>query len=447
MPSILSVALAALAVSSACAPAPDPRPNVLLIVVDTLRADHLGAYGYQKRETSPHIDELARSSLRFDRAYAAAAWTRPSIASILTGLSPLTHGANVAGAMLGEDIETLAETFHGAGFATAGVVSNAHLLREVGFAQGFDLWSEEHARDHEYVSSEAVTADALEMLAQLSDERAPWFLFVHYFDPHFAYIDHEDIAYAAHAAPLLQGDEPMSELRQTVDRWSDEDREFLLGRYDEEIRVTDAAIGELLGYLAASGADEETLIVFTADHGESFGERNEIGHGSLREEVIRVPLLLRPPRGVEARAIQQPVSLLSIAPTLLELAGVEHDADRFHAASLAEWLFGDPAQSTAGPVFSEILWKQGVVEGRYKLVLDTQRERIEVYDLFADPNEMRNLAGHMPKLSERLEGLIRQQTKLRRPAEGTPQRIDDAMRERLRGLGYTEEGAPDISPR
>jgi arylsulfatase A-like enzyme len=440
------VAAVALIALTACAPAAEPRPNVLLIVVDTLRADHLGTYGYARRETSPHIDALAERSVRFERAYAAAAWTLPSIASILTGLAPPVHGANRPGARLGDGIETVAESFRAAGFATAGVVSNAHLLREVGFAQGFDLWSEDHARGHEYVSSRGVTRDALEMLEQLSARDAPWFLFVHYFDPHFAYLDHPDFAFAAGGAPLLDGTQSMRELENSVTEWSEADRQFLIGRYDEEIRVTDAAIGELLGGLAAAGLEDRTLIVFTADHGEAFGEQDEIGHGTLREEVIRVPLILKPPHSSAAREISEPVSLLAIAATLLEIAEVRHDPASFGAASLASRLSDPATERAAEPVFSEILWTESVVDGDDKLVLDRRQRRATLYDLASDPGETRDISRKRAAARARLTRLIRERgAQLRRP-EPAVREIDPEMRERLRQLGYTEQGGPAVGP-
>ena len=173
--------LCLVAVLASCGQAPATQPNVLLIVIDTLRADHLGAYGYRHRDTSPAIDQFAKRATRFTRAYATAGWTRPSVGSILTGLPPASHGANTIWNHLHPDVETLAESFKAAGYSTAGVVSNRHLLKKIGFAQGFDLWDESQAQGAEHISSHQINGLALSMLDELDSAERPWFLFVHYF--------------------------------------------------------------------------------------------------------------------------------------------------------------------------------------------------------------------------------------------------------------------------
>ena len=422
---------------TACGPPPDPRPNVLLIVVDTLRADHLGYAGYAGDPT-PNIDALARRSIDFERAYAPAAWTRPSIASILTGLDPLSHGANRIDNALRPQIETLAETFSTAGYATGGVVSNVHLLESVGFRQGFEHWNEEHARDHLYVSSEQVTDAAIAILDDLKNEPEPWFLFVHYFDPHYAYIDHGDYDDAPTATALVTGEESMRSLKEKAPRMTPRDLAVLIGRYDEEIRLTDAGIGRLLERLEESGAANSTVTLFTSDHGEEFGERDAIGHSTLYDEVIRVPLLLSVPGGLEARQIDDPVSLVSVAPTLLELADISFDPARFDAGSLAPWTEADPPPMDTAPIFSEIFKKHSVTQGRFKLMRDEETGEVALYDLDRDPRETRDLSGTKPRAYERLTRLLLERRKTRRAPAATYE-TDPAMREQLRELGYTDD--------
>ena len=422
---------------NACGPPPDPRPNVLLIVVDTLRADHLGYAGYAGDPT-PHIDELAQQSVDFERAYAPAAWTRPSIASILTGLDPLSHGANRIDHALPPQIETLAESFASAGYATGGVVSNVHLLETVGFRQGFDLWDEEHARDHLYVSSERVTDTAVATLDSLTRDRRPWFLFVHYFDPHYVYIDHSEYDDAPAATRLVTGEESMRSLKEKAPSMTPRDLAVLVGRYDEEIRLTDAQIGRLLEHLQDSGADTRTITVFTSDHGEEFGERAAIGHSTLYDEVIRVPLLVRVPGNAEARRIAEPVSLVSITPTLLDLAGIPFDPARFDAGSLAASTREAPPPMDAAPIFSEIFNKHAVTQGRYKLMRDEETGKAALYDLQEDPKETRDLSRTKTGVSNRLAKLLRERRRTRRPPTVTYE-TDPAMREQLRQLGYTDD--------
>jgi len=343
----------------------DPRPNVLLLVVEGVRADHLGSYGYRRRKTSPHFDELAKSSLRFSWAYTAAAGTAPAVASILTGVAPAGHGVRRAGDTIDTGIETLAESFRGAGFSTGAVVDTGELTADAGFARGFDSFE--------------LGGDPLALLDRLETKGEPWFAFVH-----------EDSG--------KDGDE----------HWLDPER------YDARLASADTLLGRLVARLGDLGVDRHTLLVVTADHGVALGERGLPGTRTLHEEAIHVPLLLRPPRGVEQRAIVARVSLLSLAPTLLELSGIEHAPSRFAATTLSEWLFGDPASPRTPPVFSELGREQAVIDERYKLILRTDSGEGWVYDLAADPHERRDIAARRPQLRERLERLV-QERAVRRP--------------------------------
>ncbi len=306
----------------------------MLIVIDTLRRDHLGCYGAQ-RETSPAIDAFAAHAVRFERAYTTAPWTQPAVASMLTGLYPSGHGLKRPGRLSGT-IPTLAERLGDAGYATAAVVSHTLLKRRHGFDRGFERWDESPAafpvRDS---TSDAVTQAAQLALAALAADARPFFLLVHYFDPHYEYLRHPDVGFAAPRAGRLDGSQSVAELRAMVPLRNDE-RELLTALYDEEIRHTDAAVGRLLDALAASGRAENALIVLTADHGEEFQERGWIGHtNSLYDELMRVPLIVRPPGGAGAPAdVDALVSLVSLTPTVLDYAGVRAEPA---AASGRSW--------------------------------------------------------------------------------------------------------------
>jgi len=434
----ITLPLLAFLTLTACGAPQDPRPNVLLIVVDTLRADHLGYAGYAG-DLTPHIDQLAQRSVDFERAYASAAWTRPSIASILTGLAPVSHGADRIDHALRPQVETLAESFSSAGYATGGIVSNVHLLEDVGFRQGFDLWDEQHAQGHRYVSSELVTDAALATLEALAGQRRPWFLFVHYFDPHYAYIDHEAYDDAPAATAFVTGEESMLSLKEKAPRMTPSDLSVLVGRYDEEIRLTDAQMGRLLVRLREIGAEDRTITVFTSDHGEEFGERGAIGHSTLYDEVIRVPLLVRA-SGLEshARRIAEPVSLVSIAPTLLDLAGVPFDSERYDAASLSPVMRGEAEGPDGEPIFSDIFNKHAVTVGRFKLMRDDKTGEAALYDLDEDPDETRNLMAAKPGVTRRLTALLRDRRKTPKIQAPTFE-ADAVLREQLRELGYTDD--------
>lgn len=421
---------------ASCDRAPATRPDVLLIVIDTLRADHLGAYGYQRRDTSPEIDQFADRAIRFTRAYSAAGWTRPSVGSILTGLPPASHGANTIRNHLHSDVETLAESFKAAGYATAGIVSNRHLLERIGFAQGFDLWDESQAQGAQHISSQHINRLATSMLDELEQADKPWFLFVHYFDPHYKYLDHANLDFAPPDAPLFDGSEEMKELENSVPGWSEGDRDFLVGRYDEEIRLTDQAIGELLERVQSRSTDSDTLIAITADHGEEFGEHGSVGHINLHDEVIRVPLLIQRPGDDRICDVTEPVSLLSLAPSLLELAGIAYPPERYPEPSLA----GCKTQERGpGRAFSESHQKRAVVDGDHKLIVDRARGTTGIYDLKTDPGETRNVASAKPALRRHLMQLLakREQQTVRRKT-AAPQ-LRKKQRRLLQELGYIED--------
>jgi arylsulfatase A-like enzyme len=346
---------------------------VLLLVVSGLRPDHLGAYGYRREPSSPHFDTLARSSLLFVRAYAASAQTRPSLASILTGLAPTAHGIGGDTGVMADQVATLAERLRAAGYETAAVAEGLQRLERDGLLRGFD-------RRREPPRTGSPMRAAVDLLDELASGGAPWLLLVYQTLP------------------------TRPELRATA------------GRYATRVRAADAGLGELVARLAVLDADERTLIAITADHGVSLADRSSASVPSPYEELIRVPLLLRPPRGVEPRAIQPPVSLLSLAPTLIELTGVEPGAERFPATTLSEWLFGDPARRATTAVFSQLAARRAVIETRYKLIRDSASGEAQLFDLAADPGERRNLAGSRPELHRRLELLLSTHPEAAKPA-------------------------------
>lgn len=304
---------------------------------------------------------------------------------------------------------------------------------------GFDLWDEQHVQDHRNVSSERVTDAALGMLASLTEQQHLWFLFVHYFDPHYAYIDHEVYDHAPAPTAFVAGEESMLWLKQKVPRMTARDLSVLIGRYDEEIRLADAQIGRLLARLGELGPADGTITVFTSGHGEEFGERGAIGHSTLYDEVIRAPLLVHASGpGVQARRIPDPVSLGSIAPTWLDLAGVPFDPARFDAASLGSLAYGEASPTDCTPIFSDSFNKHAVREGRFKLMRDATTGDAALYNLDQDPHETVNLFPKKPRVAGRLTKLLGDRRKA--PTIQAPTfESDAAMREQLRELGYTDD--------
>ena len=424
--------------------------------MDTLRRNHLGCYGHS-RSTSPAIDAFAASAVRFDRAYATAPWTKPSIASIFTGLHPGGHGASGVGRVLSEKVTTLAEILSDQGWATAGFVTHRMLRPENGFHQGFDVYHDGLAEGDDSVTSPRLTSQAIAMLQRLVKSEEPFFLFVHYFDPHYTYNAHADIDFAPKQVGRLEGTESIHLLRRLAGNITSNEVAFLRDLYDEEVALTDRGIGQLLAELTLLGRAENTLVVLTADHGEEFFERGWIGHTrSLYEELVLVPLIIRDPTVNRPGAVvTQPVSLVSITPTVLDLLGVDASRYEFHGASLTPLLGGtEPAEALpAGPVLTEVEYrparhempvkltvKQAVIVGSRKLIRDGLTGNIELFDLAADPGEVYNLAATDPGgVAQLLRPLEAELARTHRGGfQGEARRLSAEERDQLRELGYLE---------
>src|SRR5262245_8136636 len=267
-----------------------PKPKrAVLIVVDTLRADHLGCYGYPL-STTPAVDRLAGEGVRFEHALTTAPWTLPAVGALLTAQHPTALGIGDQGTALPLEVDTLAELLKGAGFATGAVISHSFCSARWNLNQGFDSFDESNVAGHDGVSSPGVTEKALAFVDAHADE--PFFLWVHLFDPHFAYIQHEGFEFAGpegYQGPIESG---LSYQKLRKVELTAADGEQVRAFYDSEVAFTDRHVGMLLDGLRERGLYDDALIVFTADHGEEFLERGRIGHGwSLYQELLHVPLI------------------------------------------------------------------------------------------------------------------------------------------------------------
>lgn len=429
--------------------APARRPNVVWVVVDSLRADHLGCYGYE-RDTSPAIDAFADTGVLFQRAFATASWTMPSVASMFSGLHPTSHGVTGSAKKLPQELDTLTEILKAHGYRTAAVVSHYLVGSRYDFTQGFDVFHEEDAGDHRTVSTAGVTEKSLRLLEELRDASDPFFLWLHYFDPHYDYVDHDEYDWAPPTAGKLKGRMPIWKLRRMMDTLTEEEIQLIEARYDEEIRFTDRGIGEVLRAIEELGLEDDTIVFFMADHGEEFLGHGWLGHTrSLYQEVVRVPLIVRVPGTVGPRRDQVPVSLLGLTPTVLELLGIDLPKG-LQGESFAARLTGEGTDEDE-LVYVEVDFedhqtkgahktahKKAVIGPRYKLIRDDVSGGIELYDLREDPNETKNLAQGLPgiatEMSAQLEthmARIRGEARTAEDIVLTPEEI-----ERMQQLGY-----------
>jgi arylsulfatase A-like enzyme len=311
----VGAALACVVVLSACEP-PSSPPNIVVISIDTLRRDHVSAYGYD-RETTPRIDALAVDGALFLDAVSTSNWTLPSHMSLMTGLPPSVHRVEDDRTRLFKAVGTLPQALSHAGYATAGIASHVYLGEKFGFARGFD-----HYANTPDQAADAVTDQAIAWLESQRGES--FFLFLHYFDPHWGYAPPEPFRSRFGAVDrslgtsdfLLQHLDP--ELPLPEDALPD-----ILRLYDGEIAFTDSQIGRVVDWLRDRGELDRTIIAVTSDHGEEFGDHGSFGHAThLYGEVTRIPLVLRYPPALAPGARAGAVSLTDLPLTLLSLAGV-----------------------------------------------------------------------------------------------------------------------------
>jgi arylsulfatase len=431
------------------APSAALRPNLVLVTVDTLRADHLGSWGYP-RATSPHIDRLAASGVRYKRAISQAPWTLPSMASLHTALYPREHGAVSARHRLGPEKETVAEVLRRAGYRTLGIVSHLFVSRRYGLDQGFEEFDESFLAGPESVTSPLLTRRALELLEE--NRREPFFLWIHYFDPHFSYVRHPEFRFAGPSHPsqlewisygeLSKGAEALAERGEPLPFSVERVRAI----YDEEIAFTDAAIGELLDGFERLELDRPTITILTADHGEYFMERGSFGHGrDVYQELVHVPLIVAGAidEALRGLVVGRNVEIASIAPTLAELAGVE--GSPFQGEDLLA-VARSPLPGTRSFSEGSHAWgtddrKVMVMSEGWKLIHRLDDEGYELYDLREDPTESDDLWGsEAPGVERRREVLLEALEGYRRRALGTAVGIElgEEERERLRALGYIQ---------
>jgi tetratricopeptide (TPR) repeat protein len=384
---------------------------VLLITIDTLRADHVGAYGDAAAHT-PTLDALARDGVRFDRAYATAPITLASHASVMTGRYPQGHGARHNGLLVDRATPTLAEAFARHGFATGAFVAAFPLDRRFGLNRGFETYGDTMPRDESgrLLNERPGRLVVDEALGWLDAHRGGrFFLWVHLFEPHAPYGNPSDAAQAARPA---------------------------IERYDAEIAEADAQAGRLIAALGDRRRD--TLVVAAADHGEAFGEHGEISHSVFVYDVtLRVPLIFSGPGVTAAQNVQDPVSLVDVAPTIAALAGLprfDGDGENLPISTL------HPPSSAPRTLYSESFaplldfgWSplRTIRRGNWKYIA---APRPELYDLSADPGETRNLLDAQPSRAADLGRQVDAISSARLTVAAGA--MDGDARARLQALGY-----------
>jgi choline-sulfatase len=448
-----------------------PKPDVVIVMIDTLRFDRLGLYD-STRDVSPFLDSLAERGYVFHRAYAQAPWTNPSIGTLFTSRYPSQHGVDSFAAVLPANEVTLAEVLSQNGYATGAFNANFLLRRKNGFAQGFERFAvlsrsfvgpngERQLNKGRAPQVHEAALAWLDEIAPTAGPGSPVFLYLQYMEPHVPYDPPENFI-----AQVLQG-RPRPSQQQINDRIhlavgpvDDETMQGVEIYYDAEVKSLDSDLRSLFSALETRGLLENTIVVITADHGEELHEHGRMGHTqTLYEEVIRVPLIVLVPGHTRRTDISAPVSLIDVAPTILDLIGIPPVSSfegrslvqRFDLGDGASWLarlmssWRSSEAETA--VFSELIKQEGmlrlmpheraVIVGNQKLVVNVNGTS-EYYDLARDPGE-KDAQTQPPDGNQPSRALERFSALAPEPARPSAQKtIDENTLERMRALGYAE---------
>jgi arylsulfatase len=434
----VALALGGLALGAGLAlPACRVRPlrftNLVVIVVDTLRSDHLPGYGYE-RETAPVLRRLASEGVQL-QGYAASSWTKPSVATLLTGLLPQRHQTISLNDRLPEEAPYLPAILSARGFTSLAFIGNAaNLGRKQGFGRGFEVAKQWMGPPK--IHAGEVNRRAFEILPRA---KAPYFLWIHYVDPHDPYkppAPWPGSALAEEVQPGWFGDGSMPTPAQL---------QRLKDQYDGEVVEVDQGIGALVGELKQRGLLERTLVVVTADHGEEFAEHGWLMHGhSLHEELVRVPFVLWAERGLRPLHSDTPFALVDFVPTALEALGVEAPAG---LDGVSRWpALAEGRAPESAPILFHLDRQEGagvaLLETPFKIIERAEEPSDLLYDLAADPAETRPLDGALPRLRamrDRLFAAHNRAARIALPRSGRG--IDGELRSELAGLGYLRGGA------
>lgn len=454
------LALAAWCWLSGCSrPVRGNRTNVLLVTLETTRADHLGVYGYS-RETSPRLDAWAATGTVFDNDISVSPRTNPSLASLMTAAYPHEHGVRNLMLPLEPENRTLAETLRDAGYRTGAVQTHPRLVASSGFAQGFRDYDDDF-RAHPL--ADASTEKAWRWIRDASSGSRPWFLWLHVMDPHWTYdppapwrtmFGPDDDRPAAVYRDLAARRRTIGPIIFQNAMPPDEIAAFV-SLYDAEIRYTDQAVGRLLDRLREAGLDRSTLVVVTADHGESLGEhRYFFEHGDRGGEAeIRVPLIFARPGTVPSgRRVGATVRSIDVTPTIVDLVGLPPER-HYRGVSLRSYFEGDGGGDriclgeTDKSMHEENALREipGIAgkwrwarEGRFKLRYVPHADgRIEttLFDLVSDPTESIDASAAHPDVAARLTKALAAWM-AEDPGTERDYHISDEAREQLRSLGY-----------
>jgi arylsulfatase A-like enzyme len=372
------------------------RPNVVIYMIDTLRRDHLGLYGYH-RDTTPNLDRFSADAVVFETAYAPSAWTRPSTASLLTGLNPPRHGAEADRHRLGEPITLLSEYLRDLGYHTAAFVANPHVVENWGFGQGFEHFQDIGATTRTWarVGVDRVNREVFEHLKRRLD--GPFFYYIHTIDPHHPYDP-----VPPYRSLFTNSPQPTLDPAVLTPSTPRPVLENLKALYDAEIYFNDLHFGELMSVLKEEGVYDESVIIVVSDHGDEHLDHGMGGHSrQVFNEVVSVPMLIKLPEGAHAgKRVTAPASLIDVVPTILSLT-CQQLPKELEGIDLTPSISDEALEPAQRPIFIALnkpdtkgAWysSRAVILGDYKYIEETSpRQRKMLFNLSADPLETEDL--------------------------------------------------------
>jgi arylsulfatase A-like enzyme len=423
------------------------EPNVLFIVVDTLRSDYT-PFGHLNNSNMPQLEKkLMPDSYVFKNAFSNSPWTLPSVSSLLTSQYPSRLNIKTLVSRLDNKNLTITELLKDRGYFTFGVVSHILLQTRYGVHQGFDIYNENNIStkfsNHYHISSPGITADAIQFIRK--HKRRKFFMLLHYFDPHYTYINHDPTN--EYVGEFTSRD--MVYLRNLIreGQYTPKDLAYLKDSYTSEILLTDSYIGQVIDELKSTKLYDNTLIVFTSDHGEEFIEKGWLGHSTtVYNEQIKVPMLIKPPDSKsDLPVVSQSsyVSNIDITPSVLRILGISpisdfQGRDIFSEEEGSEVVFSEVTQRE----YREFINRACVIRDGWKLVYDFVNKTYELYDLVEDPGEIRNVLGSNDDVERSLKMKLAKWLKInRRPPKKTKEReaLTEDEKQKLKSLGYIRD--------
>ena len=410
-----------------------PGLNLIIVSIDTLRADRLGSYGYNQ-PTSPFMDKLALRGIRFDKVIADSSWTLPSTLTMLTGLPPTEHGVTLRTNKLPTTIPTLAEVLKNNGYRTFGYTAGGYVSGKFGFNHGFEIYEDD--RQSDFKKNFNLAKEKIKSLS--TNER--YFMFLHAYDVHCPYDPPEKYVKMLQTRP--PEDHIATEGRCGNPNFNNSDLtsgqvRFLSDQYDAGIRTVDDDLKNFVQFLDEQHAFDNTILILVSDHGEEFKEHGQIGHEqTLYIESLHVPLIIMSP-DIKPRVVHEGAGLADVMPTVLDLLGIS--APKMQGKSLVPLMHGSSKVLSKRPLFSELdrhIKLRSIIYDSYHLIVNLEGGRW-LFDLRVDPGELKNLADNTTEKEKQLFQILSKHLDEVSPREDVPkEEVPSKLLKELEALGY-----------